>query len=161
MPMSCPRGAAILMLCTALLSGACRNIDVVTNSYATVAEARSAGAIDRGWMPPGLPAGAHDIREAHDLDSNRQWGLFSFEPADRAAMTAWLDSTVVPLESLSCDVPSRIEWWPLLLRGRLDGERVRATGLEARRLRGGGDLIVLVNWSQGRAYYWTADSGER
>ena len=76
-------------------------------------------------------------------------------------MTAWLDSTEVPLESLSCDVPSRIEWWPVLLRGRLDGERVRATGLEARRLKSGGDLIVLVNWSQGRAYYWTADPGER
>ena len=36
------------------------------NTYATLAEARAAGAVERGWLPPLLPAGAHDIREAHD-----------------------------------------------------------------------------------------------
>ena len=150
------RRAAILFVFTTALAASCRNVDVVTNSYATVAEARQAGAFDRGWMPQGLPAGAHDIREAHDLDSNRQWGLFSFPATEKSAMDTLLRPEEVPLDTLSCDVPGRIEWWPVLLRGRLDAERVRATGLRAYRAREQ-SLIVVVNWSQGRAYYWTVE----
>jgi hypothetical protein len=42
----------------------------------------------------------------------------------------------------------------VILRGTLDGERIRATQLRAYRAREG-NLIFAVNWNQGRAYFWT------
>lgn len=59
------------------------------------------------------------------------------------------------IEGLRCDVPPRIEWWPVLLRGQLDPARVSDTGLAAYRSVDGG-LVFLVNWKQGRAYYWSS-----
>ena len=144
--------AAVVM---ALAAGACKNVDVVTESYATLAEAEKAGAVDRGWLPRGLPAGTREIREAHDLDSNRRWGLFNFPP-DQAEQLKGLLASEIPFEGLTCHPPRRIEWWPVLLREDLDGERIAATGLRAFSAREDG-LIVAVNWAQGRAYYWTRE----
>jgi hypothetical protein len=142
-------GLALAIGALLLLIG-CRDIEVVTGSYANLADAR--GAIEAGWIPTGLPPGAHDLREAHDLDTNRRWGLFSFPPAEGESLRGLLAGEI-SVSGLRCDIPARIEWWPLLLRGELDPERVNATGLTAHRSRDG-DLIFLVNWKQGRAYYW-------
>lgn len=136
-----------------LLASACRDLDVVTASYATLAEAEAAGAVERGWVPQGLPPGTHELREAHDLDSNRRWGLFSFPPAQSDALRSLLTPEEMSLAGVRCDIPRRIEWWPVLLRGTVDGERIRAAGLRAHHDRTG-ELLFLVNWDQGRAYYW-------
>lgn len=141
----------------ALAQPACRDFDVVTASYRTLADARAAGAIERGWVPDGLPEGTYELREAHDLDSNRRWGLFNFPPGEADALRDLLEHSETSLEGLRCDIPSRIEWWPVLLRGRLDPERIRTTGLRAYRARRG-DLLFVVQWEQGRAYYWDVDS---
>jgi hypothetical protein len=145
----------LLVLAAGLaVSGACRNIDVVTNSYATLAEAQQAGAMERGWIPKELPPGAHDIREAHDLDSNRRWGLFNFHESDAGAMRAMLQPEEITLAGASCDIPGRVEWWPVLLRNTLDPERIKAAGLQSYRSRND-SLIVVLNWNQRRAYYWS------
>jgi hypothetical protein len=136
---------------------ACRNLDVVTASYATLAEAERAGAIEHGWMPAGLPPGTHDIREAHGTDSRHRWALFSFHPSDVGALKRLLHGTEVSLDGQVCDAPARIEWWPIVLRGELNGERIRATGLQAYRA-ADGSLMFAVNWNQRRAYYWTPAS---
>jgi hypothetical protein len=133
----------------------CRDIDVVTESYASLKEAAASGAIERGWLPRMLPEGARDIREAHDLDSNRRWGLFDFPQSDAAALRAALGSEI-SLAGHSCNPPRRIEWWPVMLRERLDAEQIAATGLRAYAAREG-DLVFAVNWNQGRAYYWTRE----
>lgn len=138
-----------------MLAAGCRDLEVVTESYATLAEATAAGAVERGWLPRGLPAGTRDIREAHDLDSPRRWGLFNFPPAEADALRALIGSEM-SLEGVICDPPRRIEWWPVLLRGPLEDEQVRATGLRAYPAREG-DVIFAVNWRQGRAYYWTKE----
>lgn len=140
----------------ALASWACRNIDVVTASYATLAEARDAGAVAAGRMPEGLPAGTHDIREARDTDTVRRWMLFSFPAAEGETLKTLIEPQEVSLEGESCDVPGRIEWWPVLLRNRLNGAQISATGLRTYKGRNS-DLVYAVNWSQGRAYAWTLD----
>ena len=132
----------------ATLSG-CRNNDVVTESYATLAEARASG----GDIPAGVPEGAHDIRTASAARSHRRWGLFNFPAADAAALRAMLQAEEVSLAGVDCDIPARIEWWPVLLRGRVNAEQAKAAGLQSYRSRQG-DLVVVVNWKQGRAYYW-------
>jgi hypothetical protein len=143
------RSTAVLM--AAALLSACRHGDVVTNSYATVAEARQAGATD-GPIPIALPPGATEIRAAHGERSDRRWGLFNFTPDDADALRGILGAET-PLAGQTIDVPARIEWWPVILRGPLDHEQIAATGLRVYRTRAG-DVLVGVNWNQGRAYYW-------
>jgi hypothetical protein len=132
----------------ATLSG-CRDTDVVTASYATMAEARASG----GDIPAGVPEGAHDIRTASDPRSRRRWGLFNFLAADAEALRGMLQAEEMSLAGVECDIPARIEWWPVLLRGTVNAEQAKAAGLQSYRSRQG-DLVVVVNWKQGRAYYW-------
>ena len=133
---------------------ACAGARAQTNAFATLAEARQAGAIEHGWVPDGLPPGTHDLREAHLPGSTRRWGLFEYPEAEQETLRALLRPDEMSLEGQHCDIPARIEWWPIALRGDLDGARIATTGLRAYRSREG-DLIFAINWRQGRAYYWT------
>ena len=122
---------------------------MVTNTYADMREARVAGAIERGWLPGFLPAGAYEIREAHDDGPRRRWGLFSFRAEDTGALRARLGPEMA-FTGVGVDAPPRIEWWPVALRGTLDSERVAATGLRGYPV-AGDRLVVAVNWNQRRA----------
>jgi hypothetical protein len=154
-PLSALGPLALWPLVLILLAvSSCRDVDVVTAAYTTMAEAEQAGAVRDGWVPSTLPKSAHDILEAHDLDRNRRWGIFSFQPSDAEPLRSTLQQEELSLTNVECDMPGRVEWWPVLLRGQLDPEQVKTAGLKAYRERQG-DLIVAVNWSQGRAYYWT------
>ena len=145
----------VLAICTAVMAlsvNGCKNVDVLTETYATLAEAEAAGAVDRGWLPRGLPPGTRELRVAHDLDSPRRWGLFNFPPGEADALRAIMGPET-PLDGLQCNPPGRIEWWPIQLRKQLDGERLKDAGLQGYSAKEG-DLIFAVNWAQGRAYYW-------
>jgi hypothetical protein len=148
--------AVACLLAIAVVATGCRDTGVVTASYATLAEAVAAGAVARGYLPEGLPPGTRDIREAHDPASTSHWALFSFPPAEGDHLRALLEPQEVSLDGLTCDVPGRIEWWPVLLRNRLDAARIAATGLRSYKGRGA-DLLYAVNWSQGRAYLWVTE----
>jgi len=139
-------------LCSGLAS-ACGDFDVVTNTYADMAEARAAGAVERGWLPGFVPGGAFEIREAHDEASRRRWGLFNFRADDADALRARLGPETT-FSGMAVEAPSRIEWWPVALRGALHAERVGATGLHAYPV-AGDQLVAAVNWNQRRAYYWS------
>ena len=136
---------------------ACSGINAQTNSFATLAEAREAGAIAKGWIPEGLPPASHDIREGHVPGTTARWGIIDFPQSEEASLRALLQPDGIPLSGQRCEIPGRIEWWPLMLRGSLDGERLSATGIRAYRAKEG-NLIFAVNWSQGRAYFWTPAS---
>ena len=142
--------ALVLAVCS------CRNLNVVTASYNTLADARDAGAMAKGRLPEGLPPGTTDLREAFNVDTNARWGLFSFPPREASHLRALLDTTEFPLTGERCAPPRRIEWWPILLRGDLDAERIAAAGLKAYKSRDA-TLLFVLNWNQGRAYYWSVD----
>lgn len=144
---------AAACLAVVLLAG-CTGPTVHTATYATLAEARAAGAIENGWVPADLPQGTYELRAAYAVDSWERWGLFNFHPGDAAALRAMLEPEEVPLTGTRMEIPGRIEWWPVILRGNLDAERISTTGLQAYRSRSG-DRVFGVNWNQGRAYYWT------
>lgn len=145
----CAAVAAVLLL------AACSDLDVVTATYGTLAEARQAGAVSAGRIPDGLPAGTREMREAYGESSKRRWGLFNFPPAEGDQLKALLDTSEVSLQNQEIAPPRRIEWWPVLLRGPLDAQQLAATGLRTYKSRSG-DLTFAVNWNQGRAYYWSA-----
>jgi hypothetical protein len=132
---------------------ACSGVSSRTNTFATLAEARAAGAIAHGWVPDGLPPNSHDMREAHVPESTKRWGLFEYPPSEDGTLRALLRPEEITLDGQRCEIPARIEWWPLVLRGDLDAARIAATGLRAYRSKSG-DLVFAINWRQGRAYYW-------
>lgn len=141
-------------LLLAFLLPACAGIKSQTNSYGTLAEARQAGAITNGWIPEGLPTGAHDIREGHVPGSSQHWGLFEYPPAEEGSLRALLSPDEIPADRLRSDIPARIEWWPRMLREPIDGGQLASTGTRVYRSRTG-DLMFAVNWNQARAYYWS------
>lgn len=140
------RGAVAL---TALF--ACAGITVISGTYASVDEARRAGAEQRGWIPPGLPDGASDLRIAY-LDGDHRWGLFSFPGGDAEALRALLGGEISGAAP-PCDPPGRLEWWPRVLRTPVGIETLHATNLRVYAAKDG-RLTYAVNWNQGQAYYW-------
>jgi hypothetical protein len=146
--------ARTLIVVSALLTLAACGRAVETGNFANVAEARQSGAVERGWVPAALPEGAFELRAAYDRRGTQRWGLFNFRPADAEALRAILEPEEISLAGAAIDIPPRIEWWPVQLRGTLDAERVQLTGLRAYRVRSE-TLVMAVNWNQGRAYYWT------
>ena len=150
------RAGAAAVLLAALLAG-CAGPTVQTATYATVAEARAAGATDKGWVPALVPDAAYELRAAYAINGPERWGLFNFRPEAREAVRAIVQGEELSLAGTEMTIPGRIEWWPVILRGTLDAERIATTGLQAYRARSG-NFVIAVNWSQGRAYYWLARS---
>jgi hypothetical protein len=134
---------------------ACAGVNSQTNSFATLAEAREAGAMAQGWVPDGLPPGSHDLRAAHLPGTRQRWGIVNFPQAEADSLRALLNADEISLEGQRADAPARIEWWPVVLRGELNGDRITATGIRSYRSKDG-QLLFAVNWNQGRAYYWAA-----
>jgi hypothetical protein len=142
----------LAMSLAALATAACLGANVKTATYANMTEAQP--AIEQGLMPSGLPAAAYELRAAYVPDGSRRWGLFNFPPAAESELRALLDPEEIALSGVRVDIPPRVEWWPVQLRQSLDDERVKATGAKAYRATRG-NLTFVVNWSQGRAYYFT------
>lgn len=40
------------------------------------------GAIEAGWLPAYFPRSATDIREGHNIDTNRVWASFKYDARD-------------------------------------------------------------------------------
>ena len=122
-------------------------------SFASLREAQAAGAVERGWVPAILPAGAYELRAAYEPAGQRRWGLFNFHPADVDALRSAMAAEETTFDTMRVDIPGRIEWWPVAMRGDLDAQTLSATGLRVYRAKDA-PLVLAVNWSQGRAYYW-------
>lgn len=60
----------VLILTTGVLTACAAEVPEV--SYRNLDAAMADGAVDRGWVPDWLPPSAQDIKEKHDLDTNRQ-----------------------------------------------------------------------------------------
>jgi hypothetical protein len=77
--------------------------------YTDDAAARRAGAVERGWIPDWLPKGAHDIHEAHDIDTSRSVLTFVFDSAAGPA----LDRSCTQVQPAAVRaVPFKTSWWP-------------------------------------------------
>ena len=52
------------------------------SEFVTFEEMKSAGMIDAGWLPAYFPTSAINIREGHNIDTNRVWASFNFKKSD-------------------------------------------------------------------------------
>ena len=119
--------------------------------YATLEEARAAGAVQRGFVPEGLPPGTSDLRVAY-LDDGTHWAVMAFPQTQGDALRALVGQEIVD-GSAHCVAPGRFEWWPRVLRDPIDINTVHATGMRLYTARAGRRTFA-VNWNQGRAFYW-------
>jgi hypothetical protein len=142
------KGASHLLL-LALLA-ACGDLRVKVGVFDTVDEARAAGAIAAGWVPDGLPRTVGDLREGH-MPDGRHWGVFTFPRAEESAIRGLLGDEITS-GTLTCVPPGRLEWWPRVVQTPVNVDQVRATGFRLYRAHDG--RTYIVNWGQGRAYYW-------
>jgi hypothetical protein len=66
--------STILLIAASVLMAGCS--DKIESSHPTLASAKE--DIQRGWIPPILPASAVQIHESHDIDVNIGHGTFVF-----------------------------------------------------------------------------------
>jgi hypothetical protein len=105
-------------------------------NYATASEARSDGAVQRGWIPDVLPDSATGIAEAHDLDTNSGEGSFQFGAIDSEAFRAKLQQA-----------SSEVGW-----RHFHDFDRLKQEGYSSCTVPG---FVLLVNWEKRHVYFVT------
>ena len=121
--------SVLLSLSTLLTVMVAACSDFKDSSYASMADARRAGAVDRGWLPDLLPDSAINIRERHNLDTNQTWCAFELTPA----AVATLRSRLSPMKSAdlmntTVRAPGA-RWWPAVLEGRLDPAAIDKAGM--------------------------------
>ena len=135
-----------------LALGACSAVRSESDVFATLQEAEAAGAIQRGWVPAGLPEKTTDLRDAH-VPSGTHWGLFSFPPEDATPLRALIGDEITTSPP-PCNPPARFEWWPRMLRSPINVTAAHETGLRFYTSRDG-QRVFAVNWKQGRGFYWS------
>lgn len=99
-----------LVICSSCVPG-----ETPESAYPDMAAADAAGTVDRGWIPPWLPAGATALREIHDIDSNQS--ALSFQPG---ATVNWRPpSSCAAVDAANALTPRlRVPGWPSLQRLR-------------------------------------------
>jgi hypothetical protein len=72
---------SVLAIVTMLALTGCS--DEVTTRFPHLSDAKAQGALERGWLPPLLPASARAIVERNHLDSNTGTGSFAYDLPER------------------------------------------------------------------------------
>ena len=124
--------------------------------YSSLAEARAAGAIDRGWIPDFLPPSATHLRQVSDLDTNERWLAFMAPLPELRAMA----SRLAPLsyEDARRTAVDR-SWvvggdWPPELSKRF-WHTPRSTSLLSYHISKAERYCVAIEWRTGRAWGWS------
>jgi hypothetical protein len=152
-------GAVLCVGLTSILL-AC-SIDRHESFYPSLAEADKDGAITRGWIPEFMPASSRDIHEVHEISPSKEWCSFEFLPADSQSLRMNLQS-VESLEPSVGRVSSPGEsWWPNVLTGNLDVEKIHKAGFELYLVMTHDTpsstelLLFAINWTNGHGLFYS------
>jgi len=99
--------------------------------YPSLADIDKADASARSWIPDDLlPGSSRAIHEVHEISPSTEWCAFEFLPADSQGLRKNLKS-VDALPPSVRHVPSPgVSWWPAVLKGNLDVEKIHKAGFE-------------------------------
>lgn len=130
--------------------------------YPSLAEAEKDGAITRGWIPDEfLPPSSRSIREVHDLSPSREWCTFEFVPTDSQNLRTNLKLVDVVPQSVG-HVPSpRVSWWPSVLVGNLDVQKIHKAGFDLYFVErpatsvSSAFWLFAIDWSHGRGLFYS------
>jgi hypothetical protein len=160
-----PRKTSIgLLAVLSILALGCSEMDIRENYYENMAEARSAGALEAGWIPDIIPPSSTEIHERHDVDSEETWVTFSFSKNDMQEMASRLEQvnvSEVPKENFTSS--GDVDWWPRNLRSSLRNSKGRRTPLEIYKYnrmvefathKRSAPCFVVIDWDSNLAYFW-------
>ena len=83
--------------------------ETIEASYSSLAEAKEAGAVSRGWIPGWLPQATTKIREVHNLDTNQS--MVRFELSQGTCLEVPKSCKPVNPDHAP-QPPFRRPWWP-------------------------------------------------
>lgn len=130
--------------------------------YSTLADADKVGAITRGWIPDDiLPSNSRNIHEVHNPSSpSTEWCSFEFPPADSEILRRRLKSIdVLPISVRFVPIPGGA-WWPSVLTGNLEVEKIHKSGLELYIVEKPETsvtteiLLFAIDWPKGRGFFY-------
>ena len=163
-----PKG---LLLVTLLCVGSARVLvachsDRRESFYPSLADAKKDGAIDRGWVPDDLlPDSSRDIHEVHDISPSTEWCAFEFLPADSQRLRKNLKSADTLPASVRRVPNPGVSWWPVVLKGNLDAEKIRRAGFNLYVFETPSTsvttdvLLFAIDWPTGRGFFYRTRKG--
>jgi len=134
--------------------------------YQTLADADKAGEITRGWIPDDLlPSSSRAIHLVEELSPSREWCAFEFPTADTEILRKNLKAVnALPPSVMRVRSPG-VSWWPSVLKGNLDVEKIHRAGFELYSVErpanstNMGIYLFALDWSKGHGFfYWTYKS---
>jgi hypothetical protein len=134
--------------------------------YSNLSEADKAGAINRGWVPDDImPASSKNIRIVGELSPSKEWCAFEFSLGDAEILRKSLKTVDVLPPSVARVPTPGVSWWPEVLRGNLDPERINKAGLQLYEIErpansvNMGIYLFALDWPRGRGFFfWTYKS---
>ena len=132
-----------------VLAQGCSSIEQPESYYLSRQELVADNAIQHGWIPAWLPASAHAINEAHNLDTNEVWMKFEFDAAELQAIGFCRKDNTVTLRGARRPRLKHGSWWGKGEAGDWQGYICRwEQGGTARTAK------MLVSKDRGVALYW-------
>lgn len=128
--------------------------------YQSLDGAEKDGAITRGWIPDFLPESSTKIHELHHLEGGKTWCAFEFPPGDSERLRGHLKSAEGLPESLRQIRNPSVSWWPSILVGDVDADRVHRTGFDlyvvtAPDTRSSTEVLLFaIDWLKGRGFFY-------
>jgi YD repeat-containing protein len=128
--------------------------------YPSLGDAKKDGAVDRGWIPDYLPSSSRAIHEVGDLSPATAWCTFEFLPADSEGLRKNLKSIAVLPPAVSRIPNPRKSWWPSVLEGNLDLEKIHKAGFQLYMVEepetpsSAAAFLFAIDWAQGRGLFY-------
>jgi hypothetical protein len=154
----------VAVLCVGLISVllACGG-DRRESFYPSLAEADKDGAITRGWIPDDLlPGSSRTIHEVHEISPSTEWCAFEFLPTDSQRLRKNLKNVDVLPPSVKRVPSPGVPWWPAVLKGNLNVEKIHGAGFELYVVEKPDTsvtteiLLFAVDWSKGHGFFYRA-----
>jgi hypothetical protein len=127
--------------------------------YASLADADKDGAITRGWIPDFLPESSRGIHELHRISGGKTWCAFEFSSGDAERLRTHLKGANALAPSVKHVLNPGVSWWPSVLVGDLDAEKIRRAGFDlsmivAPETRSSTEVLLFaIDWSRGRGFF--------
>ena len=129
--------------------------------YPSLSEADKAGAIARGWVPDDLlPASSRTIHVVGELSPSTEWCAFEFVSTDSEKLLKNLKHIDVLPRSVKRIPSPGVSWWPSVLKGTLDLEKIHNAGFQLYVIERPATAVTMeillfaIDWPQGRGFFY-------